>query len=258
MAWTMARVRVSAAAAPGPDEAGGDGAPGGVFLEGREGDVAGAQGENRVAVEQGVGGVDGPRQAVLGHLGKLRGLGLGQFQIGGHHADRGVANGLGGLGCRDWAGAGAGQGPEFVTDAQIGSEQFTRHGVDDTAEGIDGDESADDDALAQIDTGGPQAALEAARDGARARADVTQGEDAGRQVLAGLAAKLRRGPVPEVPAKAARVEKDRRRYDGNDLAVAQGPTQPPSLQPAHDPIRRGQTKGAAAGEDDGVYPDPPD
>jgi hypothetical protein len=33
-----------------------------------------------------------------------------------------------------------------------------------------------------------------------------------------------------------------------------GQPSPRVLQPAHDPIRRGQTKGAAAGEDDGVDP----
>ena len=100
----------------------------------------------------------------------------------------------------------------------------------------------------------PRSALEAAGDGARARADVTQGEDAGGQVLARPAAEVRRGSVPEFPAKAAGVEEDRRRDDGNDLAVAQGPAQTPILQPGHDPIRRGQAEGTAAREDDGIDP----
>ena len=201
-----------------------------------------------------MGGADGAGQAVLGHLGEFGGLGLGQLQIGRHHADRGVADRLGGLRCRERKGAGAGQGPEFVADAQIGPEQFAGIRVDDTTEGIDGDDSADDDALAQIVTGGPQAALEAAGDGARTRADVTQGEDAGGQILARPAAEVRRGSVPECPAKAAGVEEDRRRDDGHDLTVAQGPAQTTILQPGHDAIRRGQAEGAAAREDDGVDP----
>ena len=93
----MARVRVSAVAAPARMRAA-DGAPSGVFLEGCEGDLAGGEREEGVAIEQGVGGADGAGQTILGHLGEFSGLDLGQFQIGGHHADGGVADGLGGRG----------------------------------------------------------------------------------------------------------------------------------------------------------------
>ena len=200
--------------------------------------------------------IDGARQTVLGHLRQLGGLGLGQGKVGRHHGDGGVADGgRGGRGGSGWVGE-AGQGAEFRPDPQAGAQEFPGDGVDHAAKGVDRHQSPNPDALAQIKAGGPQSPLEIASqgDGPGPGANIAEGEGAGGQIGARPAAELSRGAVAKVAAEAFQIEEHRTGDDGHHPALTQGPAQALVFQPAHDPVRRCQAEGAAAGEDDGVDP----
>ena len=220
--------------------------------------AARAQGEEGVAVEGEMRRADGPRQAVVGHLGDLGGLGLGPVDVGGDEADGRVL-------ARRCVGEQRARAdllhPVGEGAAVFGArsrEQDPGLGIDDVADGVDGGERGHDDAVREAQGGRAQAALHGAvsteqlTDGcSRARARVALRNRIGGSLPGGLVARQRVGTDRRFAE--SQIVKDGRRNDG-DNTRAGSKADSTFFEVAHDAVRSGESVSAASGEDNGVCP----
>ena len=217
---------------------------------------AGREGEHDVAVKHGVGGSDGHREAVVGHLGDLVGLLLGERGVSGDDSEGGVAEGrhLG------WGCGGVFQDVEAIKETEaIGvtgpGDNLSGLRIDDAAEGVDGDQGPDGVA-AHLSAGAAEAALHRTllpegfahcctcpcTNGALERGRGVGGE-------AGLVAVLGAGANGGV--SDGEVEEDGRGNDGNN-AHPYGKAYALLFKVDHHTVGRGEAVCAATAEDDGV------
>ena len=226
-----------------------------VGVGGRELSIAGRQAEDRVAVDEEVGGPNGAGEPVVGGLRQPAGLRSGQRGVGGDHADRGVHR---------WRRSAAGSdGDRVRPHGPLGgggsAKARRRHprqpgrGVDHRARRVDHRQRRDRDRLSidlDRDRRHADPALHAARASTGARSDGTaatrrraRGRDAARAPNSAVGRLPNRPPRPR--SKITAVGTTGTTWAGS------GPTGTPEaalLEVRHDPVGRRQPVGATARE----------
>ena len=237
----------------GAEGSGGGGAYGGDVRDG--GGFAGGEGEDDVAVKHGVGGAYGHGEAIVGHLGDLVGLLLGERGVGGDDGEGGVAEGRG-----LYRGSRALQYIDAVQEAEaIGvsgaGDEVAGLGVYDTAKSVDCDEGPDD-VIANPSARAAEAALhstvgaEGLADG-RARSCTHGALGRGRGVRGGASLVAVLGAGADGGVADGQVEEDGGGYYG-DYTDAHGKADASLFEEGHHAIGGGEAVGAASAEDDGV------